>query len=156
MEIIAYQSLLNDIRSAIHKAQLRAALSVNTEMILLYWETGKKIAERQAQEGWSSKVIPRLANDLKNEFSGLKGFSERNLGYMLRFALKYPKQSILQQLVAKLPWGHNILLIEKIKDIDTRLWYAEQCIDNQWSREALSKKRTVLKRSLPCVTYINP
>lgn len=140
MEVLKYQSLLKDIKSAIHKARIKAILSVNTEMILLYWQTGKMIAERQMQEGWSSKVIPRLAIDLKNEFSDLKGYSERNLGYMLRFAMEYSDETILQQPVAKLPWGHNILLIEKIKDKETRFWYANQCVENQWSRDVLSNQ----------------
>lgn len=146
-EIEKYQSLLGDIKTAIQQARLRAVLAVNTELILLYWQTGKMIAERQQQEGWSAKVIPRLAIDLRNEFANLKGFSERNLGYMLRFAQEYPESSILQQpvaklesienesnvilqqLVAKLPWGHNILLMEKVKDKSTRLWYAQQTIE---------------------------
>lgn len=140
MEITSYKSLLDDIKLAINNAQTRATFAINTEMILLYWETGKMIAERQAQKGWSSKVIPNLANDLKNEFADLRGYSERNMGYMLRFANEYPDQSILQQAVAKLPWGHNILLIEKLKDKETRLWYTQQCIENQWSREALSNQ----------------
>ena len=145
MQILSYQSLLNDIKSAIRKAQTRAILAVNTEMILLYWETGKMIADRQIQEGWSSKVIPRLANDLKNEFADLKGYSERNLGRMLAFHKEYPDKTILPQLVAKLPWGHNILLMEKEKDINIRLWYAQQCMDNQWSRDTLA---TQLKNKL--------
>lgn len=131
-------------------------------MILLYWQTGKMIAERQQQEGWAAKVIPRLATDLKHEFADLKGFSERNLGYMLRFALEYPEELILQQavaklqdnenevninlqqpianlsrLVAKLPWGHNILLMEKVKDKEIRQWYAQQTIEKGWSRDWL-------------------
>jgi hypothetical protein len=71
MELVKYQSLLDDIKSRIRSAQVKAALSVNSEMILLYWQIGKTIAERQAQEGWSSKVIPRLAKDLKNELAEL-------------------------------------------------------------------------------------
>jgi len=137
MDIINYQSLLEDIKSRIRSAQVKAALAVNSEMILLYWQIGKTIAERQVQEGWSSKVIPRLAIDLKNEFAELKGYSERNLSYMLRFANEYPDAAILQQVVAKLPWGHNILLFEKIKDQKTRFWYALQCIENGWSRDSL-------------------
>ncbi|MEO6831150.1 MAG: PDDEXK nuclease domain-containing protein [Chitinophagaceae bacterium] len=140
MEITPYSSLLQDIKLAIRKAQVRATFAVNAEMILLYWETGKMIAERQSQEGWSSKVIPNLAKDLKNEFRDLKGYSERNMGYMLRFAKEYPDKSILQQAVAKLPWGHNIILIEKEKDLQTRIWYAQQCIENQWSRDALANQ----------------
>lgn len=133
-----YKSLLEDIKRAIRQARTRAVLAVNEEMIFLYWQTGKMIAARQNQEGWSAKVIPRLAQDLKNEFSDLKGYSERNLSYMLRFAVEYPDEAILQQLVAKLPWGHNIVLIEKIKDYQTRIWYVSQCIENGWSREALT------------------
>jgi predicted nuclease of restriction endonuclease-like (RecB) superfamily len=137
IEIVKYQSLLGDIKNAILQARLRAILAVNTEMIWLYWQTGKMIAKRQQQEGWSAKVIPRLATDLQHEFTDLKGFSERNLGYMLRFAQEYPEDSILQQPVAKLPWGHNILLIEKIKDKNARLWYAQQTIEKGWSRDWL-------------------
>ncbi|MCZ2131045.1 MAG: PDDEXK nuclease domain-containing protein [Bacteroidia bacterium] len=162
LEYINYQSLLGEVKKAIQQARLRAALAVNTEMILLYWQTGKMIAERQQQEGWAAKVIPRLASDLKLEFADLKGFSERNLGYMLRFALEYSEEPILQQtvaklqdtesqqnanlpqpvanlqqLVAKLPWGHNILLMEKVKDKNARFWYAQQTIEKGWSRDWL-------------------
>ncbi len=162
IEKLNYQSLLGNIKTAINQARLRALLVVNTEMVLLYWQTGKMIAERQLQEGWSAKVIPRLAIDLKHEFENLKGFSERNLGYMLRFALEYPDISILQQPVAKLqpleiemtinlqqdvanlsqlvtnlPWGHNILLMEKVKDKKARLWYAHQTLEKGWSRDWL-------------------
>lgn len=162
IENINYQSLLGEVKKAIQQVRLRVAFAVNTEMILLYWQTGKMIAERQQQEGWAAKVIPRLATDLKLEFADLKGFSERNLGYMLRFALEYSEEPILQQtvakledtenqqninlpqpvanlqqLVAQLPWGHNILLMEKVKDKNARLWYAQQTIEKGWSRDWL-------------------
>ncbi|MDH5828718.1 PDDEXK nuclease domain-containing protein [Sphingobacterium faecium] len=140
MEIMPYQALFNDIKTAIRNAQIRATLAVNSEMILLYWETGKMIAERQSQEGWSAKVIPRLSKDLKNEFSDLNGYSERNLGRMLSFFKEYSDKSILPQLVAKLPWGHNILLIEKIKDLNIRIWYIQQCIESQWTRQVLESQ----------------
>lgn len=161
IEIVKYQSLLGEIKTAIKQARLRATLAVNAEMILLYWQTGRMITERQLQEGWSAKVIPRLAADLRQEFADLKGFSERNLGYMLRFALEYPQipilqqpvaktqnneneaniilqqptakftgESILPQLVANLPWGHNILLMEKVKDKAVRFWYMQQTVDS--------------------------
>lgn len=107
MQLAVYQSLLEEIKANIRKAQIRAAVSINAEMIMLYWQTGKLIAERQNQEGWSSKVIPRLAKDIKNDLTNIKGYSERNLSYMLRFANEYPDISILQQVVAKLPGGHN-------------------------------------------------
>lgn len=85
MELQQYQSLLNQIKATIHQAQVRATLAVNAEGIILYWQIGKMIAEKQANEGWSAKVIPRLAADLKNEFSEQKGYSERNLSRMLTF-----------------------------------------------------------------------
>lgn len=132
-----YPNLLQDIKQRILSSQLKAALSVNAEMINLYWNIGNDIAQKQNIQGWSSKVIPLLAKDLKSEFPNLKGFSERNLGRMLAFYREYPDKSILPQLVAKLPWGHNILLIEKIKDQNLRFWYAEKCIENNWSRDIL-------------------
>ncbi len=153
-----YETLLGEIKTAIQHARKRAAFAVNAEMILLYWQTGKMISERQKQQGWSAKVIPRLAADLQNEFTDLKGFSERNLGYMVRFAQEYSENSILQQAVAKLhvkvnetntnlpqlvanlPWGHNILLMEKVKDREIRFWYMQQTIENGWSREALARQ----------------
>lgn len=137
MELKEYHSLFTDIKQKIQKAQLKAVLSVNAEMIFLYWQIGKIINEKQNMEGWSSKIIPKLSKDLKSEFPDAKGFSERNLSYMLRFAKEYPDESILQQAVAKLPWGHNLLLIEKIKDQKIRWWYAEKCVENNWSRDVL-------------------
>ena len=137
MEIQLYQSLFSEIKQKIEKAQLRAVLSVNAEMIFLYWQIGNTIALQQETKGWSAGIIPQLSTDIKKSFPTLKGYSERNLGYMLRFAKEYSDESILQQLVAKLPWGHNILLIEKIKQHDLRFWYAKKCIENSWSRDTL-------------------
>lgn len=118
MELKAYHSLFTDIKQKIQKAQLKAIISVNAEMIFLYWQIGKSIDDKQSFEGWSSKIIPKLSKDLKSEFPDAKGYSERNLGYMLRFAKEYPNETILQQAFAKIPWGHNLLLIE-IKNIIT-------------------------------------
>lgn len=112
IEIIKYQSLLGEIKTAIQHARLRATLTVNAEMILLYWQTGKMIAQRQQQEGWSAKVIPRLAADLQHEFPDLKGFSERNLGRMLAFYKEYSENLILPQAVAKLQDADNKLSID--------------------------------------------
>jgi len=157
IELVKYQSLLGEIKTAIQQARVKASLSINSEMILLYWKTGKLIAERQQQEGWSAKVIPRLAADLQHEFTSLKGFSERNLGRMLAFYKEYQEDTILPQAVAKLPdeqilqqgsvnllqiaaslpWGHNTLLMEKIKDKEIRLWYMQQTIQKGWSRDWL-------------------
>ncbi len=137
MEPSIYQSLFKDIKQKIRSSQLRAVLAVNAEMIGLYWQIGKSIAQKQTEKGWSAGVIPQLSKDLKGEFPDLKGYSERNLGRMLAFYREYPEDSILPQAVAKLPWGHNILLIEKIKDQNLRFWYTQKCIENNWSRDVL-------------------
>ena len=102
-ELTFYRDLLGDIKTRVRAAQHRAALAANAEMILLYWDIGRMIAARQEKEGWGAGVIPRLAVDLKNDLPEQKGFSERNIGYMIRFAREYDAKSILQRSVAKLP-----------------------------------------------------
>jgi len=137
MELILYKSLINDIKSRIRQGQIKASLSVNMEMVLMYYDIGNIIISRQKNEGWGKGIIPKLAKDLKNELAEEKGFSERNLGYMVQLAKEYPDVSILQQLVAKLPWGHNIVLLQKIKDNELRQWYALQTLQNGWGRDTL-------------------
>lgn len=100
---VDYPSLLANIKQRIRTAQVRASLSANAELICLYWDIGRAIAERQRQEGWGSGVIPRLARDLHNELPEVKGFSERNLKYMIRFYREYVAAPIVQQSVAQLP-----------------------------------------------------
>jgi predicted nuclease of restriction endonuclease-like (RecB) superfamily len=102
-DLVLYGSLLTDIKDRIRQAQTRAALSVNAEMIGMYWDVGRMIHQRQQLEGWGKGVIPRLATDLKNELPDVKGFSERNIGYMIRFFREYGDPPILQQPAAKLP-----------------------------------------------------
>jgi predicted nuclease of restriction endonuclease-like (RecB) superfamily len=101
MELTSYSALLEDIKARIRKAQIKATLAANAEMISMYADIGMMIQQRQQKEGWSAGVIPKLAQDLKNDLPAIKGFSERNLGYMLRFSKEY---SILQQAVAKLDY----------------------------------------------------
>jgi predicted nuclease of restriction endonuclease-like (RecB) superfamily len=132
-----YQAFLQSIKTRVQQAQLKAVVAVNQELIVLYWQIGKEILARQEQEGWGTGVIDRLSKDLHAAFPHMKGFSQRNLGYMKRFAQTYPDESILQQAVAKLPWGHNILLLEKVKDETARLWYIEHAIQYGWSRNVL-------------------
>src|SRR5437016_3362212 len=133
----SYQDLLTRLKNQIRTAQVRAALAVNRELVLLYWGIGNEILTRQREDGWGTRVIERLAQDLRAEFPEMQGLSPRNLGYMKVFAEAWPEQSILQQLVAKLPWGHNVRLLDKVKSPDERLWYAEQAIQNGWSRNVL-------------------
>lgn len=171
IELNLYADLLGDVKTRIRQAQVRATISANTEMILMYWDIGRIIMERQQHEGWGAGVIPRLSKDIRNDLPEVKGFSERNIGYMIRFAREYGSSPILQQAVAKLKsaevadfmkvpqavahvadnahseflqqsaaqisWGHNIMLMEKVKDLQTRLWYMRQTIEQGWSRDTL-------------------
>ena len=132
-----YPQLLERLKGEIASARTRAALAVNEELIGLYWRIGNEILERQQQEGWGGKVIDRLASDLRAEFPEMRGLSLRNLEYMRQFAGSWPDSQIPQQPVAKLPWGHNIALLTKLKDREIRLWYATQAIEYGWSRKVL-------------------
>jgi len=101
-DLVFYGELLVEIKDRIRQGQTRATLSANAEMIAMYWDIGRMIHKRQKEKGWGAGVIPRLAVDLKNELPEVKGFSERNIGYMIRFAREYGHRPILQQSVAKL------------------------------------------------------
>ena len=194
-----YAPFLGAVKDRIRAAQVRATLSANAELIYLYWDIGRAITAMQEEEGWGAGVIPRLAQDIANDIPNVKGFSERNLKYMIRFAREYGPRpivqqpvallqdtkvqpispqaaaqletpnispqpvaklavpahltkvqqlaaqltgsddlAILQQLVAQLPWFHHIILMEKVKDLRARLWYAQQTITHGWSRSILA------------------
>ncbi|CAB1085642.1 FIG074102: hypothetical protein [Olavius algarvensis Delta 1 endosymbiont] len=192
-----YKDLLSDIKKRIRQAQNRAAMSLNAEMIRLYWDIGQMVAKRQQLEGWGKGLLRRLAADIKDEIPEIKGFSERNLQLMTQFQKEYPylftipqrpvaelsetsllketrTQSVaeidptdsiqspqapgetqfMQRIVAQLPWAHNVILIQKLKDLPTRLWYARQAIAEGWSRDtlALMIKSDTYKRQGEAVT----
>jgi len=132
-----YSALLNDLKQRIRTAQVRAALAVNRELVMLYWQLGREILQRQQAEGWGGKVIQRLAKDLKREFPDVKGFSRSNLMYMRAFAEAWPDEAIVQQAAGQIPWFHNCTLLDKVKDPDARRWYIQQTIENGWSRNVL-------------------
>ena len=104
----------------------------------MYWGIGAKILASQSQEGWGSKVISRLAKDLKREFPDMRGFSLSNLKYMRAFAEAWSDGAIGQQPIGQIPWGHNISLLEKLKDTEERIWYAKKTIEHGWSRNVLT------------------
>ena len=132
-----YQALLGDLKERIRAAQVRAALSVNRELILLYWQIGQAIRERQETHGWGTQVIDRLSTDLRHAFPDMKGFSPRNLRYMRAFAAAYPTPDFLQQAAANLPWGHIMRLLDTTPDSIERDWYARQAVVHGWSRAML-------------------
>ncbi len=133
----AYNAFLSDLKERIRSAQIKAALAVNHELIVLYWQLGREILQREKTEGWGSKVITRLSKDLKREFPDTKGFSPRNLRYMRALAEAYSDEAIVLRVIAQIPWGHNQSLINKLKDQKQRLWYAQQTMQYGWSRNIL-------------------
>jgi predicted nuclease of restriction endonuclease-like (RecB) superfamily len=145
----AYKDWLAELKQKVRTAQLKAAVAVNTELIRLYWELGKMITEKE--NTWGSKLISNLSKDLKAEFPNMEGFSVSNLKYCKRFYLFYYNQigqqlvdqlkmpnktdnEIVQQAIAQIPWGHNILIFSKSKDIKEALFYIQKTIENGWSR----------------------
>ncbi len=176
--LTGYATLLAELKGRVQTAQLQAVTTVNTELLRLYWQMGSTIARAQDDQGWGAGVIPKLAADLREAFPDAKGFSERNLKYMVRFASEYGAPAIMQPavaqlakdastekspavnssamvqppvaqttrgtfsisppLVAKLPWAHHIVLLEKVKNLTDRRWYMEQAIGNGWSRSVLT------------------
>ncbi len=133
-----YAAFLAALKGQIETARVRAAVAVNQQLIELYWSIGREILSRQAEHGWGARVIDRLAEDLRRAYPDMKGFSRRNLIYMRAFAEAWPELETVQQLVARLPWGHVTKLLEAVKDPEHRLWYAGQSIDQGWSRNVLS------------------
>ncbi len=113
-----YTEWLIDLKSRIHTAQQRSTLAVNRELVQLYWQIGRDILDRQAQQGWGAKVIERLAEDLRTAFPEMKGFSRANLMYMRAFAEAWPDPLIVQQAVGQLPWGHNLVLLTNLPSIE--------------------------------------
>jgi predicted nuclease of restriction endonuclease-like (RecB) superfamily len=158
-----YKTWLSELKSTIQQRQIKAALAVNSELINLYWDLGSRIVEKQENAKWGSGLIDQLSKDLKAEFSEMGGFSAKNLRYCRAFFLYYSswkqpvskldneitKQLVTQsefrqQLVAKLenqlfsiPWGHHILIMQKIKNQNDAFFYIQQTIENNWSRAVL-------------------
>lgn len=133
----SYAPLLAELKDRVRAAQVKAALSVNREMILLYWEIGHRLAEARKREKWGSGVVRRLSSDLRAEFAGMSGFSERNLEHMARFAEAWPELPIAKQAVSELPWGHNVRLLQMLPERASREWYARKAIEHGWSRAIL-------------------
>ncbi|MBA3954133.1 DUF1016 domain-containing protein [Candidatus Dependentiae bacterium] len=137
-----YAQMLADIKLHIEIAQRKAMLSVNKELTMLYWSIGKIISQKKDNKEWRANNIETLAKDLQNEFPGIAGFSRTNIFRMKAFFLAYSQNPTavgqLDELpLFHIPWGHNALLLERVKDINQRLWYAEKVLENGWSRSML-------------------
>jgi predicted nuclease of restriction endonuclease-like (RecB) superfamily len=132
-----YAPWLQTLKEKIRHARVKVSLALNRELIILYWHIGREILKRQKSEGWGTKVIQQLANDLRSEFPDMTGLSRTNLMYMRAFADAWPEESIVQQLVGQIPWGHNVRLLELVSDRSTREWYTRATIEHGWSRSVL-------------------
>lgn len=132
-----YPILFNSISDRVSQGQCQASLTANQELISTYWLIGRDILDRQSEQGWGSKVIDRLSADLRERYPETKGFSPRHLKYMRSFAEAWPSTAIVQQPVAQLPRGHNLVLLEKLNDEFTRIWYAQAALAEGWSRNHL-------------------
>jgi predicted nuclease of restriction endonuclease-like (RecB) superfamily len=139
LTLAEYGRLLEDIKARIRSARVHAALAVNQKLIELYWGIGHQILRQRGQEGWGTRISTRLAADLRREFPDMRGLSRTNLHYMRVLAQAWPvsDRAIVQQVVEQLPWGHNIVLLTKLRDRSARLWYAQQAIERGWSRKVL-------------------
>lgn len=133
-----YEEAVGSIKRRIQEERLRVVLSANLAMVLLYWDIGQMILERQDRVGWGAKVIDRLAADLHEAFPDMRGFSSRNLKYMRAFAAAWPDREFVQQAAAQIPWFHNCLLLDRISDAVIREWYIKATIEEGWSRSTLA------------------
>jgi predicted nuclease of restriction endonuclease-like (RecB) superfamily len=133
-----YAAWLADLKTRIYRERLRVVLASNAVMVLLYWDIGRSILDKQAHQGWGSRVIDRLAADLRDAFPEMKGFSPRNLKYMRAFAAAWPDRQIVQASLAQLTWYHHIALLEKLDSPESRLWYAAKTLEHGWSRNMLA------------------
>lgn len=138
-----YVRFLEEIKEKVRLAQVNASVSVNSELILLYWSIGRDIVRRQKIADWGDKFVDRLSADLLSEFPGTEGFSRRNLYRMRAFYSAYSGDGdfvpqAVAQIYSRLPWGQNIVLLEKLKDPAIRAWYALKAIENGWNRVVLT------------------
>lgn len=162
MDTNKYKALLENIKKEVLSARYKAIYAVNRELMFMYWHIGKIILENSQ---WGNKFIDNLSLDLKIEFPEIKGFSVRNLKYMKKFAEEYPDFEFVQEVLAQITWYHNVILMDKVDNIEERKWYIKETVQNGWSsnmlkmqisgkvyeRQALAEKITNFKLTLPSV-----
>ena len=129
-----YLSTIQEIKAEIQRAQYQATIKVNSELLLLYYHIGQVINKHKV---WGNKFIENLSRDLQLEYPDAKGYSVRNLKYMSKFAETYPDKEFVQQVVAQIPWGHNVVIMDKVHTQEERAWYLKECAENGWSRNVL-------------------
>jgi predicted nuclease of restriction endonuclease-like (RecB) superfamily len=152
-----YADWLSQLKRDITQSQQRAALSVNAELVQLYGRIGRDILQRQSAQGWGAKVIDRLAQDLKDAFPDMRGWSSSNLKYMRFFAQHCPDGQFGQQAADQLPWFHIVTLLTQVDGPADREWYAAQTIQQRWSRSTLElniKNRLHLRQGAELSNFV--
>lgn len=132
-----YKTWVVELKSRIQSAQIKAAVSVNRQLLEVYWELGREISEKQKKAKWGDGLIDQLAKDLSGAFPGMKGFSRANLFFIRKWYLLYYELEIVSQVVRQIPWGHNVLIINRCLRVEEALFYARKTMENGWSRAAL-------------------
>lgn len=132
-----YQDFVKKIKEKIYQSQVKALQAVNRELLVLYTEIGRSIVEKQEQLGWGKSIIENLAKDLQNEFPGMQGFSARNLWLIRSFYIEYKENIKLQPLVAEISWSHNVILMEKCKNLLEREFYMVLTKKYGWTKNIL-------------------
>lgn len=132
-----YVAFLEGLKSRVTSSRYKAALSVNKELIILYHHVGSEILKSQEKHGWGAKIIDQLSKDLRSIFPEMKGFSTRNLKYMRKFAEEYSDPKFVQEVLAQLTWYHNMTLLEKVPDKQSRMFYVKRAVEHSWSRNTM-------------------
>jgi len=135
-----YAEWLTDLKGRILAAKHRAVLGVNRELVLLYWQIGRDILDRQARQGGGARILERLARDFRAAYSETIGFSRTNLLHMRAFAQAWPDPAIVEQVLGQLPWEHHLVLLAKLQTADERLVFAVRAIEHGWSRSVLARE----------------
>lgn len=137
-----YSIWLKELKQKVRLVQIKAAVKVNSELLQFYWELGQSIVDKQKNAKWGDGFLKQLSIDLSSEFPGMKGFSKRNLELIRQWYVFYNQENLIaKQAVSQLvqiPWGHNIAIISKCKNIDEALFYIQKTIQNNWSRSVLT------------------
>lgn len=145
-----YMNVLNQIKKDISQARARAARAVNSELVIMHWRIGNEINKHL---DWGKSFIPTLSKDIRAAYPGIKGFSERSLGYMARFAREV-NEEFLQQAAAKIPWGHIMLLLDKTEPGERRDWYIRKSLEEGWSRVVLDHQIDLLFYNIKLHCYV--
>jgi predicted nuclease of restriction endonuclease-like (RecB) superfamily len=134
-----YRAFIQDIKKRVKIAQIKATVSVNQELLRLYWDLAERIVEKQKATAWGDGFLLQMSRDLQAEFPDIKGFSKRNLEFIRQWYQFWAEHSaIAKQLVSQIPWGHNLVIIRKIKDSEEATFYIQKTVQNGWSRAVLT------------------